>query len=138
MQILLNKPPSIAYAKEPYLALMEDGYALPIDTQGNATVLLFDNVEDHIDGNGFAVLWMLEGGGTFFHEGSPIAFKQGDVIVFDDRLEHGFEADTHCLAVNIDIGLSQDHGVNSLSAILDGFERLVAVHRTISETSPNF
>ena len=88
MQILLNKLPSIAYAKEPYLALMEDGYALPIHTQGNATVLLFDNVEDHTDGNGFAVLWMLEGGGTFFHEGTSIGFKQGDVIVFDDRLEH--------------------------------------------------
>lgn len=115
LHVVLTKAPTVQYAHDAHLALMEDGYALPIDTQGNATVLLFNEVEDHIDGNGMAVLWLLEGEGTFFHDGASLTLKKGDVVVFDDRIEHGFDAPTECLAVNFDIGQEQNPSDTSIS-----------------------
>lgn len=126
MRVVLNKMPTTQYSKEPYKGLMEEGYALPIETQGNATILLFKDVDDHIDGNGLAVLWLMEGGGTFFHDGAPIVMKTGDVVVFDDNIEHGFEADNYCLAANFEIGPQQDLHPLSIATILDAFE---ALHR---------
>lgn len=40
MRTALHKTPTIAYPKEAYLTLVEEGYALPISTEGKATVLL--------------------------------------------------------------------------------------------------
>ena len=141
MRIALHKSPTCTYAKEAFLALMEEGYALPIDTHEKATVLLFKDVDDHIDGNGMAVLWMLEGEGTFFHDGAPIALKKGDAVIFDDNIEHGFEANDYCLAVNFDIGPQQDLGASNIMAMFDAFEKQ---HRTkmdlavISGPTPTF
>lgn len=140
MPIVLNKTPTVpAYSQEPYKALMEDGYALPIDTKGNATVLLFNDVEDHIDGNGMAVLWILEGRGTFYSEGAPTAMEKGDVVIFDDNVEHGFEANDNCVAVNFNIGQQKDISVAAILTMLDAFEALRHAQTTsISETSPTF
>lgn len=126
MPTVLYKSPAVTFAKEAYLTLLEEGYALPIHTQDNATVLLFDNVDDHTDGNGMAILWMLEGEGTFYYEGDAIAFKRGDVLVFDDNFEHGFEADGYCVAVNIDIGPVKDPDATFIQKELDAF---VASHQ---------
>lgn len=138
MQVLLNKPPGIAHSKEAYLALMEDGYALPIGTHGNATVLLFNDVEDHIDGNGMCILWMLEGEGTFFYEGSAIALKKGDALVFDDRIEHGFEAEDYCLAVNFDIGLNQHCDAAFVDSVLQAYTAQHLDEKEFSESAPSF
>lgn len=124
LHVVLTKEPTVQYAHDAHLALMEDGYALPIDTQGNATVLLFRNVEDHIDGNGMAVLWLLQGEGTFFHDGEALALKKGDVVVFDDNVEHGFETNYYCVAVNFDICLDCECTSKALNTLLDDFELL--------------
>ena len=138
MHIALNKLPTVAYAKEPFLALIEDGYALPIQTQGDATVMLFKDVEDHIDGNGIAILWMLEGGGTFYCNGQDIALTKGDAIVFDDNLEHGFEADDYCLAVSFDTGLTSQPDLAFIHATLDAFNLAKPAPTEFSNTPASF
>lgn len=132
MRIALHKSPTCTYAKEAFLALMEEGHALPIDTHESATVLLFKDVDDHIDGNGMVVLWMLEGEGTFFHDGASIALKRGDAVVFDDNIEHGFEANDYCLAVNFDIGPQHDLSAANIVAMFDAFERLEHANPTVA------
>lgn len=76
MHVALNKIPNIVYEKTAYISLLEDGYALPIETRDNATVLLFKDVEDHVDGNGLSILWMLDGEGHFFMTGTLLHLKK--------------------------------------------------------------
>lgn len=140
MRPILNKTPFVAYPKEAYLALIEEGYALPIGTEGNATVLLFRDVEDHIDGNGVVVLWMIEGEGTFLYDGTALALNKGDVVVFDDNVEHGFEARDYCVAVNFEIGPEKEPSVASIAAMLAAFEAQQNAKPTvhpISQTAPS-
>ena len=141
MRTALHKTPTIAYPKEAYITLVEEGYALPISTEGKATVLLFRDVEDHIDGNGMAVLWLLEGEGTFLYDGATLALKKGDVVMFDDNVEHGFEAPEYCVAVNFDIDHEKNISASSIAAMLDAFE-MQHHHQTasasISSPTPTF
>ena len=82
---------------------MDKGYALPVITASNNhfTWLVFKEVEDHIDGNGLAALYLAQGQGTFYLEGSAINLAQHDIIIFSDKLEHGFSAKENCLALNM-------------------------------------
>ena len=138
MHVVLNKNPGVAYDKNAYVALLEKGYALPIETRGNATVLLFKDVDDHIDGNGLSILWMLDGEGTFFHEGNAVPLKRGDAIVFDDKVEHGFESTDYCVAVNFDISLSHDSSPNFIAQTLDAFDQPQHAAALFSSPAPNF
>lgn len=138
MHVALNKIPSIVYDKTAYISLLEEGYALPIETRDNATVLLFKDVEDHVDGNGLSILWMLDGEGTFFHDGNAVAFKKGDVIVFDDNTEHGFESTDYCLAVSFDIGLTKECSTTFIKETLDAFIKTNHTHHQFAGSAPNF
>lgn len=121
MQIIFNKAPHVSYTKEAYTSLLEDGYALPIANHGDATVLLFKDVADHTDGNGMALFWMLEGAGTFFHGSNKIVLTSGDVIAFDDCIEHGFQAEDYCLAANFDISLEPACDVARMHELINTF-----------------
>ena len=136
MNIVLTKAPNIVYPKGPYVALMDEGYAFPIEIRENATVLLFKDVEDHIDGNGVAILWMIEGGGDFYYDGKKTALKKGDVVVFDDTIEHGFEAPDYCLAVNFDMRLMPECSLAQIHGTIASFEK--HYHASFLSSSPNF
>ena len=138
MQVVLNKSPSIAYDKNAYISLLEQGYALPIETRNNATVLLFKDVEDHVDGNGLAILWMLDGEGTFFYDGDSAALKKGDVVIFDDNTAHGFESADYCLAVNFSIGFIQECSTTLLNETLDAFVKAHHNNFQCTGLTPNF
>lgn len=88
-----------------------------------------------------AVLWLLEGEGTFFQGGQSLALKKGDVVVFDDNVEHGFEAPDYCVAVNFDIDHEKNLNASSIAAMLDAFE-MQRHHQTalasISSPTPTF
>lgn len=138
MHTVFNKVPNIVYDKTAYIALFEEGYALPIETQDNATVLLFKDVDDHVDGNGLSILWMLDGEGTFFYDGNAVALKTGDAIVFDDNTEHGFESGNYCLAVNFDMSLVKECSTNVVNETLNAFIKRHHTHPKFSSPAPDF
>lgn len=115
--ILFNEKPKIKYdideaTKE---EILNNGYAIPQDDleiqDNNSAVLHFMNVEEHIDGNGLSILWLINGEGTFFIQDKSLqehSLKKGDVLVFNDNIEHRFYSNMLCTAVNFtieDIGL---------------------------------
>lgn len=105
MKILFNEIPQIRYDIEvsEHQNSFEEGYATPISDKDNVSVLVFKDVEDHIDGNGLAIFWMIQGEGDFYYNEKRVSLSVGDVIVFDDNIEHGFSSDVPCIAVNINI-----------------------------------
>lgn len=108
MKILFNELPNISYQFDinDYTSSFDEGYATPIEENENASALVFKNVEDHIDGNGMCILWLIKGSGQFYYDGSPLDMVSGDVLVFDDNTEHGFISDKNepCIAINIVLG----------------------------------
>ena len=136
MQVVFNKIPDIVYDKNAYLSLIEEGYALPIETRNNATVLLFKDVDDHVDGNGMCVFWLLDGEGTFFYDSNSIPVKKGDVLVFNDNIQHGFEATEYCVAVNI--GLVHDYSTQFIHDTLNAFTKQQYGNTEFSSIIPNF
>lgn len=115
--ILFNEAPLFKHiiADDVKAEILENGYALPNDdleiSSKNSAVLHFMNVEEHIDGNGLSLLWLINGNGSFHMNGVAHKLKRGDVIAFDDNIEHAFSSDVICSAVNFtinDIGMNVD------------------------------
>lgn len=107
MSPLLNEPPACppdCPARFSKLAAeaREQGHAFPFAISEAASLLIFSDVDDHIDGNGHCALWLLQGSGRFFLDGGAVALRPGDAVIFDDRSEHGFESDSiePCVALN--------------------------------------
>ena len=104
MNILFNVAPLISYTpSEEHQEALGNGYAATLKTIDNAQVMYFQDVDDHIDGNGLAILWLIQGEGTFYIQDTACELKQGDTILFDDRLEHGFASNEPCVAVNFTV-----------------------------------
>lgn len=111
MRALFNQPRRLPAPTCPESLLPEarsafdQGYALPLAARGEACLLIFEDVEDHADGNGLRALWMAQGSGRFYCADESAALLEGDLIVFDDRQEHGFERDGPgpCLALNFPV-----------------------------------
>lgn len=103
MHPLFNEQPNISYFFNPeeHQDEMDQGYASAIATDKKRSVLVFKDVDDHYDGNGLAILWLIKGQGIFYLDGEAIKMETGDVIMFDDNIEHGFEAPEICMAMNI-------------------------------------
>lgn len=118
MKILFNEQPTISHSfnLDEHQDVMDDGYAAPIETSGKKTVLVFQNVDDHLDGNGLAVLWLIKGQGRFYLDGEPIEMKTGDVLIFDDKIEHGFESSEICIAVNV--LLEKEYELDEVKALI--------------------
>lgn len=98
----LGPGPLAAAAAEAF----DQGFALPIAQRGEAAGLIFRDVEEHVDGNGACALWLLRGAGRLHcHQGS-LELRPGDVVVFDDRLEHAFDSrgPEPCLAISLALG----------------------------------
>lgn len=110
MKTLFNETPQISYSPDinNHIKDLEQGYASHIESKNGATVLCFQNVEDHIDGNGLSLLWMLQGTGQFFMDGDKITLNPGDAILFDDNEEHGFDSDELCVAASFVVDSSYD------------------------------
>lgn len=110
MKILFNEQPKISYALDSsnHKEDLESGYASHVESKDDATIICFKNVEDHIDGNGLSLLWLVQGYGDFFLEGEKISLKLGDAILFDDNKEHGFDSEVLCVAVTFVINPTHD------------------------------
>lgn len=111
MQAWFNEPVNASFEFEKWAIdedrqrrEMEQGYATPVGELGGHAVLAFQNVEEHVDGNGWAALWLVQGSGVFYVDGQAIEMNPGDVAMFDDNLEHGFESKEPCLGVNFLLG----------------------------------
>ncbi len=120
--IIFNEEPKIRYeiSDEVKEEILDNGYALPQDDleikENNSAVLHFMKVDEHIDGNGLSILWLIEGEGKFFIADKEFNLIKGDVLVFDDNIEHGFESEVVCSAINFTIenlNLDED-GIKSL------------------------
>lgn len=118
MDILFNEKPNISYSYdlEDHQVLMDQGYASQIENKNKTSVLLFKDVDDHIDGNGLSILWLIKGQGKFYHDFEATEMKTGDVLVFDDNVEHGFEANEFCMAVNIT--LDKEYSLDEVKSII--------------------
>jgi hypothetical protein len=121
MSILLNEPPNISYFfnQGEHQDEIDEGYAAQIESSGRKTVLVFQNVDDHHDGNGLAILWLIKGEGRFYLDGEPIEMKTGDVLMFDDNTEHGFESKNVCVAVNV--LLEKEYSLDEVKALIREF-----------------
>lgn len=124
--IVFNEEPKVRYEVEEHVKkeILNNGYAIPKDEleiqSNNAAVLHFMNVDDHVDGNGLSILWLIDGEGSFFIEDVEHKLKKGDVLVFDDNIEHGFASEVICTAVNFtieDVGLDLD----AIKGIVQGY-----------------
>jgi hypothetical protein len=118
MSILLNEPPNISYFfnQEDHQDEIDQGYAAPIESTDKKSVLVFQNVDDHRDGNGLAILWLIKGEGRFYLDGEPIEMKTGDVLMFNDKIEHGFESENVCVAVNV--LLEKEYNLDEVKALI--------------------
>ena len=107
--IIYNEEPKIKHeiSEDVKEEILNNGYAVPQDDLeikgNNSAVLHFMNVDDHIDGNGLSILWLIDGEGSFFIEDKEYKLGKGDVLVFDDNIEHGFASEVICTAVNFTI-----------------------------------
>lgn len=121
--IIFNEEPKIKYeiSDDVKEEILDNGYALPQDDleikENNSAVLHFMNVDDHVDGNGLSILWLIDGEGSFFIEDKEYNLGKGDVLLFDDNIEHGFSSKVICTAVNFTI---QDIGMD-----IDSIKKLV-------------
>lgn len=63
MEILFNEKSQIRYdiKVSEHQHSFEEGYATPISDKDNVNVLVFKDVEDHVDGNGLAIFCMIQG-----------------------------------------------------------------------------
>lgn len=113
---------AIEMVVEEHLATIEEGYASHINSGNDYAVLAFQDVEDHIDGCGMVAVWMIKGQGTFFQLEKLIELKAGDILVFDDRVEHSFGADEVCVAVNFT--LSGEISQIQVEQLIRNFEEL--------------
>lgn len=106
MDPLFNEPPEMSLARslDGHAQTLASGYAAPVSELDGATVLAFASVEDHVDGNGWVALWLVEGQGVFYLDGEATALKKGDVVMFDDNVEHGFESEQVCWGLNFCLG----------------------------------
>lgn len=86
---------------EEHIKIMTEGYAATTKDNGDITWLVFQEVDDHIDGNGYASLLMIEGEGIFYYKEEQYSVKKGNVMIFSDKQEHGFMSETVCQAINI-------------------------------------
>ena len=118
MNILLNEQPNISYFfnQEQHQDEIDEGYAAPIEISGKKSVLVFQNVDDHRDGNGLAILWLIKGEGRFYLDGDPIEMRTGDVLMFNDNVEHGFESEELCVAVNV--LLEKEYNLDEVKALI--------------------
>jgi len=118
MSILFNEQPNISYFfnTEEHQDEMDQGYASAISTDEKRSVLVFKDVDDHFDGNGLAILWLIKGQGIFYLDGEAIKMETGDVIMFDDNIEHGFEAPKICMAVNVLI--DKEYSLEEVKALI--------------------
>lgn len=104
--IIFNEEPKIRHEISDIVKeeILNNGYAVPVDDleiqENNAAVLHFMNVEDHVDGNGISILWLINGEGSFFINEEEYHLKKGDVLVFDDNIPHSFASKEICTAVN--------------------------------------
>lgn len=121
MKIVFNEPPQISYDVDinNHTKDLEQGYASHMENKNGATVLCFKNVEDHIDGNGMSLLWMISGSGDFFLEGEKLSLKQGDALLFDDNKEHGFESDELCVAASFVV--AENNNIEQMKEIIKSF-----------------
>jgi hypothetical protein len=118
MNIIFNEQPNISYffSLDDLQEELEQGYAMPIESSGKKSVLVFQNVDDHRDGNGLAVLWLIKGKGRFYLDSEPIEMKVGDVLIFNDKIEHGFESDEVCVAINV--LLEKEYNLDEVKALI--------------------
>lgn len=121
MEILFNETPQVSYSPDlnEHAKTLGEGYAAHLDSKNNATVLFFQDVEDHVDNNGPAVLWLIQGRGQFFVDGNPIEMKAGDAILFDDFQEHGFGSQELCVAVNFSV--TPEHTLEDMKQMVKEF-----------------
>lgn len=105
MNVLFNVFPHVEFAVDEAALLGEFdlGFACQVRVGEAYAVLAFRDVDDHIDGNGLVAVWMLNGSGTFYQGDASVDLSQGDLLVFDDRIEHSFESNSLCIAVNFTI-----------------------------------
>jgi hypothetical protein len=118
MKILFNEQPVISYYcnLEEHQEIMNEGYASQIENTEKKTVLVFQDVDDHIDGNGLSMLWLIKGQGRFYYDGEATEMKKGDVLVFDDNIEHGFESNELCMAMNV--SLDREHSLKEIKELI--------------------
>lgn len=135
---LLDAQPSLALQVQQHVewpqdatsqALFEDGVSLPQDDHG---LMLFQDVDSHVDGFGWAVLMLVQGSGEFqiVRQGvlHRIALEPGSVVAFDNRDEHGFmpiEEGMRCAGVALEVG--QDHLIRPASS-LEALHKVCARH----------
>lgn len=126
MKILFNEPPIISYSPnlQEHKTTIDEGYASLLEYKNGAIVLLFQNVDDHIDGNGLAIFWLVQGEGTFHYENTSIYLKIGDIILFDDQLEHGFSSNEICIAVNFDISKELNNDIELIKSKINFFNKI--------------
>jgi hypothetical protein len=118
MNIILNEKPNLNYSfnLDELQDELEKGYAMPIESSDKKSVLVFQNVDDHRDGNGLAILWLIKGKGRFYLDGDPIEMNVGDVLMFNDKIEHGFESEEICVAVNV--LLEKEYNLDEVKALI--------------------
>lgn len=104
--IIFNEEPKIRHEISDIVKeeILNSGYAVPQDDleikENNSAVLHFMKVDEHIDGNGISILWLINGEGSFFINEEEYHLKKGDVLVFDDNIPHSFASKEICTAVN--------------------------------------
>lgn len=89
------------------LQALEEGYAWPVDLEGS--LIFFSGVDEHVDGNGWRILTLVAGEGVFECGAQRIPLTEGQTLLFDDRIEHGFHVDDplmECYAVTAAVGPS--------------------------------
>lgn len=121
MKTLFNEIPNISYCVNysDHAKTLRDGYAATIEDKEKATVLFFQNVDDHTDGNGLCVLWIVQGEGRFYYNGDALYLQKGDVVLFDDNLDHGFESEKFCIGVNFTI--TPNYSLEQIQQLVQNF-----------------
>ena len=102
----LNTDDLKAIINEDHTDTIESGYAGTIfaSDKDNFSWLIFKDVEDHIDGQGFSSIYLIQGNGSFYYDYIDIKMNIGDIFIFSDNIEHGFETKEECIALNISWG----------------------------------
>lgn len=138
MKPIFNEAPKLSYFVDSgaHASQLSEGYASTIGYKGSATVLAFQDVEDHVDGCGWAALWLVQGSGTFCGPDGRVDVTKGDVLVFDDCQEHGFESDDICVGVNFPIEERYDQG--DLRRMIQDFNTPASELLSLKSTKASF